>query len=52
VDVCPLDPWALGYTDFPARQEGDATYYWRKELRKRANLSDEAARAVQQPPAQ
>jgi len=30
--------WALGYTDFRARQEGDGPYYWRKELGKRARL--------------
>lgn len=27
--------WLLGYTDFPARKEGDGTYYWRSILRKR-----------------
>ena len=28
--------WALGYTNFRSRQEGEGQYWWRKELRKRA----------------
>lgn len=27
--------WLLGYTDFPAKQEGDGDYYWRKGLRQK-----------------
>jgi hypothetical protein len=33
--------WALGYTDFRPREEGEGTYYWRAELRKRANMTQE-----------
>lgn len=25
--------WALGYTNFRERREGEGAYYWRKELR-------------------
>jgi hypothetical protein len=28
--------WALGYTNFRQRLEGEGQYWWRKELRKRA----------------
>jgi len=28
--------WALGYTDFRARKDGDGPYWWRTELRSRA----------------
>lgn len=27
--------WLLGYSDFPARKQGEGAYYWRKELRKK-----------------
>lgn len=32
--------WALGeMDDFPAREDGQGAYWWRKELRERAGLS-------------
>lgn len=33
--------WALGYTDFRAREEGDPPYWWRTELVLRAKLTGE-----------
>ena len=33
--------WALGYTDFRAREEGEGAYWWRPELRRRAALTPE-----------
>lgn len=33
--------WALGYTDFRARENGEGPYWWRPELRRRAALTPE-----------
>lgn len=33
--------WALGYTDFRAREAGEGAYWWRTELRKRSGLTEE-----------
>ena len=38
--------WALGYTDFRERREGEGAYWWRKELRERAGMNDERARTM------
>jgi len=32
--------WALGYTNFRARQEGEGQYWWRKELGERAGMQN------------
>ena len=40
--------WALGYTDFRGREEGEGAYWWRKELSTRAGLSDADCRALLQ----
>lgn len=32
--------WALGYTSFRPRENGEGAYWWRAELRKRAGISD------------
>lgn len=29
--------WALGYSDFPARREGEPAFYWRTHLRNKLN---------------
>ena len=47
--------WALGYTDFRTRGDGEGPYWWRKELRERSKLSNcglEAAAAAGDPDAQ
>lgn len=31
--------WALGYTDFAPRAEGQGAYWWRKELRARSGFT-------------
>ena len=33
--------WALGYTDFRAREHGEGPYWWRVELRLRSKLTGE-----------
>ena len=33
--------WALGYTDFGAREHGEGPYWWRVELRLRSKLTGE-----------
>lgn len=33
--------WALGYTDFPSRKEGEGAYWWRPELRRRSGITQE-----------
>jgi hypothetical protein len=38
--------WALGYTDFRGREEGEGAYWWRKELSTRAGLSDADCRDI------
>lgn len=38
--------WALGYTDFRARKDGEGSYYWRKELSERAGITHEEAEAI------
>jgi hypothetical protein len=39
--------WALGYTDFRAREEGEGAYWWRPELRRRAALTPEQIESAQ-----
>ena len=39
--------WALGYTDFRAREQGEGAYWWRTELRLRAKLTGEQIDAIQ-----
>lgn len=45
--------WALGYTDFSPREEGDKPFWWRKELREKSGLTPEdcwrIAASVQSP---
>lgn len=43
--------WALGYTDFRAREEGEGAYWWRPELRRRAALTLEQIEAALAPQA-
>lgn len=31
--------WALGYSDFRMREEGEGAFWWRKELQQRAGLT-------------
>lgn len=31
--------WALGYTDFRERQNGEGAYWWRKELREKSGMT-------------
>lgn len=38
--------WALGYTDFRAREQGEGAYWWRTELRLRAKLTGEQIDAI------
>lgn len=38
--------WALGYTDFRAREHGEGPYWWRTELRLRAKLTGEQIDAI------
>ena len=38
--------WALGYTDFRAREYGEGPYWWRTELRLRAKLTGEQIDAI------
>ena len=38
--------WALGYTDFRPREEGEGSYWWRTELRLRAKLTGEQIDAI------
>ena len=38
--------WALGYTDFRAREPGEGPYWWRIELRLRAKLTGEQIDAI------
>lgn len=33
--------WALGYEDWPERKDGEGAFYWRKELRRRADFQRE-----------
>ncbi len=40
--------WALGYTDFRGRQEGEDPYYWRKELRERSKITQEIGMEIAQ----
>lgn len=39
--------WALGYTDFRARENGEGPYWWRPELRRRAALTPEQIESAQ-----
>lgn len=39
--------WALGYTDFRARENGEGAYWWRPELRRRAALTPKQIEAAQ-----
>ena len=38
--------WALGYTNFPGREDGQGAFYWRKELRERSGISHEEAQEI------
>jgi len=38
--------WALGYTDFRAREHDEGPYWWRTELRLRAKLTGEQIDAI------
>jgi predicted Abi (CAAX) family protease len=41
--------WLQGYTDFPAREEGDYLYYWRRHLSKKLKeigITDKDLKAI------
>jgi hypothetical protein len=38
--------WALGYTDFRSRREGEGAYWWRTELADRSGLTNEECNAI------